>query len=148
MILRARRKICRPKLFVAVAVLAVMFLSASRASAQARADSVAAPLSFANLANPGRLVRDAHGREPQVLWVTPRASGQSKATVSSGRHRSVGRKVVGAAIGAVGGLFAGGFLGAKIEGDRCNCDDPGLVGALIGAPVGAVAGGILGAKFF
>ena len=52
------------------------------------------------------------------------------------------------AIGATGGLFAGGFLGAAIEGDRCNCDDPGLMGALIGAPVGAVTGGILGALFF
>jgi hypothetical protein len=34
-----------------------------------------------------------------------------------------------------------------IEGNDCNCDDPGLKGALIGAPVGAVAGGVLGALF-
>jgi hypothetical protein len=125
-----------------------MFLSASRASAQARTDSLAAPFSFANLVNSGRLVTDAHGREPQVLWATPRVSNQSKAAVSSGRHRSVSRKVLGAAIGAVGGLFAGGFLGAKIEGNSCDCDDPGLMGALIGAPIGAITGGILGAKFF
>jgi len=46
-------------------------------------------------------------------------------------------------IGAVGGFFAGAFLGAAIEGDRCNCDDPGLLGAVIGAPVGAATGGIL-----
>jgi hypothetical protein len=59
----------------------------------------------------------------------------------------VRRKVFGAIAGGVGGFFAGGFLGAAIEGDRCHCDDPGLMGALIGAPVGAAAGSILGYKF-
>ena len=62
-------------------------------------------------------------------------------------ERGVGRKILGAAVGAVGGLYAGGYLGATIEGDRCHCDDPGLMGALIGAPVGAVAGGILGWRY-
>jgi hypothetical protein len=61
--------------------------------------------------------------------------------------RGVGRKILGAAVGATAGFFAGGYLGAAIEGDRCNCDDPGLMGALIGAPVGATAGGILGWHF-
>jgi len=64
-----------------------------------------------------------------------------------GRARSSRRKILGAIVGGVGGFFGGMFLGAAIEGDRCDCDDPGLVGALIGAPVGAVAGGILGYKF-
>jgi hypothetical protein len=67
---------------------------------------------------------------------------------SSGRQRSAGRKTLGAAIGAVGGFFGGGYLGAVIEGDRCHCDDPGLMGFIIGAPVGAVIGGILGFKLF
>jgi hypothetical protein len=74
-----------------------------------------------------------------------RASLQSPAP---SRKKSVGRRVLGGAIGATAGLFAGGYLGAAIEGDRCHCDDPGLTGALIGAPVGAVTGGILGAIFF
>ncbi len=62
------------------------------------------------------------------------------------RERSTRRKVFGAIVGGVGGFFGGMFLGAAIEGDRCNCDDPGLLGALIGAPVGGVAGGVLGYK--
>ena len=69
-------------------------------------------------------------------------------TASQGSRRSVGRKVLGGAIGGVGGFFGGGFLGAAIEGDRCDCDDPGLLGFLIGAPVGAAVGAILGVKFF
>jgi hypothetical protein len=67
---------------------------------------------------------------------------------SSSRKSSVGRKILGAAIGATAGFFAGGYLGAAIDGDCGGCDDPGLKGALIGAPVGAVAGGILGAVVF
>ena len=63
------------------------------------------------------------------------------------RHRGPGRIVAGAAVGAVAGFFAGGYLGAAIDGDCGGCDDPGLKGALIGAPVGAVTGGILGGKF-
>ena len=68
-------------------------------------------------------------------------------TRSGARARSKKRIVAGAIIASVGGFFAGGFLGAHIEGDRCNCDDPGVRGFLIGAPIGAVGGGIVGAKF-
>ena len=72
----------------------------------------------------------------------------SAQTTGSGQtERGVASKVFGAIVGGVGGFFAGGYLGAAIEGDRCHCDDPGLKGALIGAPVGAVAGGILGARY-
>lgn len=67
-------------------------------------------------------------------------------TRSKARARSTKRIVAGAIVGGVGGFFAGGFLGAHIEGDRCNCDDPGVRGFLIGAPIGAVAGAIAGAK--
>ena len=62
-------------------------------------------------------------------------------------ERGPGRKLLGAIVGAAGGFFAGGYLGATIEGDRCHCDDPGLKGAVIGAPIGAVAGGILGWRY-
>ncbi|MGE5837988.1 MAG: hypothetical protein ACM4AI_26175 [Acidobacteriota bacterium] len=68
----------------------------------------------------------------------------SRPAVQSHR-RSITRKIIGAAVGAFGGFFLGGYAGAAIEGDRCGCDDPGLQGFLIGAPIGAVAGGIFGA---
>ncbi len=75
----------------------------------------------------------------------PAVSRQQRPPVS--RERSTRRKVLGGIVGGVAGFFGGMFLGAAIEGDRCNCDDPGLVGALVGAPIGGVAGGILGYKF-
>jgi hypothetical protein len=78
--------------------------------------------------------------------IAPRTSVRQTPGSRAPRRRSVGRAILGGAVGAVGGFFAGGYLGAMLEPD-CNCDDPGLKGALIGAPVGAVVGGILGAKF-
>jgi hypothetical protein len=65
----------------------------------------------------------------------------------SASKRSAMRRILGALAGAAGGFFAGGYIGAAIEGDGCHCDDPGLKGFLIGAPVGAVAGAILGERF-
>jgi hypothetical protein len=76
--------------------------------------------------------------------VTPAAAPR----VAAERRRSPGRIVLGASLGAVGGFFAGGYLGAKIDGDCGGCDDPGFKGFLIGAPIGAIVGGILGGKFF
>jgi hypothetical protein len=52
---------------------------------------------------------------------------RSKVQAQGGRQRSTGRKVAGGIIGGVGGFFGGGYLGAAIEGDRCQCDDPGLM---------------------
>jgi len=78
--------------------------------------------------------------------VTPDRTTKQLSRAGSQNHgRSIARKIVGAALGAFGGFFLGGYTGAAIEGDRCNCDDPGLQGFLIGAPIGAVAGGIFGA---
>jgi hypothetical protein len=73
------------------------------------------------------------------------SAGQTPDRAIQTRRRSTARKIVGAAVGAFGGFFLGGYAGAAIEGNSCNCDDPGFQGFLIGAPVGAVAGGIFGA---
>ena len=70
-----------------------------------------------------------------------------RARVAQRQSPSIGHKIAGAAIGAVGGFFLGGYTGARLEPD-CDCDDPGLQGFLIGAPIGAIVGGVLGAKFF
>jgi hypothetical protein len=99
------------------------------------------------------LPEEARPAQPSSPWLTsaqlPRGGdppGVSRAQDrgSPRAERGVGRKVLGAIVGAAGGFFAGGYLGAAIEGDRCHCDDPGLKGALIGMPIGATAGGILG----
>lgn len=79
-----------------------------------------------------------------VLHREPVPVGQAP---SGSQRRSTWRKVAGGVVGGVGGFFGGGYLGAAIEGDRCNCDDPGLKGFVVGAPIGALIGGILGAKF-
>jgi|ERR671923_1955175 hypothetical protein len=60
------------------------------------------------------------------------------------RSVSVWRKLAFGAIGGFAGFYGGGIIGARIEGNRCRCDDPGLKGALIGAPIGAVVGATLG----
>jgi len=75
------------------------------------------------------------------------AARGAQRTGSARSERGAARKVFGAIVGAAGGFFAGGYLGATIEGDRCHCDDPGLKGAVIGAPIGAVVGAILGSLY-
>ena len=75
------------------------------------------------------------------------ASSQLRQNTSASARRTPARRIFGAIVGATGGFFAGGYIGAWIEGDRCHCDDPGLKGALIGAPIGAVVGGVLGERY-
>ena len=93
------------------------------------------------------------GRTPLILTPDPSvfASGVSRLarvrTSQIPRRRAVGRRILGGALGAVGGYFAGGYIGAKIDG-QCDCDDPGVKGAVIGAPIGAVVGGIIRGKWF
>ena len=94
----------------------------------------------------------ALSRASGLLRVPPsarleRASPVPGRQITATSRRGVGRVILGGAVGAVGGLFAGGYLGAKIEGNRCHCDDSGLQGALIGAPIGTAAGAVLGAKY-
>jgi hypothetical protein len=94
-------------------------------------------------------LRAVKGGTPALRLAIPfdGVSQPSRSNRSRAAARSKKRIIAGAIVGSVGGFFAGGFLGAHIEGDRCNCDDPGVRGFLIGAPIGAVAGGIVAAKF-
>jgi hypothetical protein len=113
--------------------------------------ALAEPLPALDMAQSSELatrqpIRDSIGRIDFDATALTQVTGGT-ARSGSGSKRSVTRKFIGGAIGAAAGFFAGGYIGAAIEGDSCHCDDPGLKGALIGAPVGAVAGGILGALF-
>lgn len=70
-----------------------------------------------------------------------------KASASAPKIRQAGKMGTGERIGwtalaGLGGFFAGGYIGAAIEGDSCQCDDPGLKGALTGMPIGAAAAAI------
>jgi hypothetical protein len=95
---------------------------------------------------------DAAAVERAVKAVRVVGSNKARLTAKETREaprmrapeRSKGMRALFAAIGGAGGFFGGLFLGAAIEGDSCNCDDPGLVGALIGAPIGAAVGAITG----
>jgi hypothetical protein len=75
------------------------------------------------------------GRATQPAGQQP----STRARVKKGLQRAA----AGVAFG-VGGFFLGGILGARLEGNSCVCDDPGLKGFLIGAPIGAVAGAMAG----
>jgi hypothetical protein len=145
-----------------VTVATVLSLGEGLALAQVRTSAATAPPASLDLAYVQPPAETARQRAPRSLQpirdslrtidygplVRQNAKEGLAQSSGSGRKRSVGRRILGGAIGATAGLFAGGYLGTVIEGDSCHCDDPGLKGALIGAPVGMVTGGILGALFF
>jgi hypothetical protein len=153
---------------VAVLVVVSAFLSASSAYAQADGDLHTTPAATdINVDSTGRQFGGIDGgSSTEGAWTRRFSIRRSLATLdysavavahdtpapafrtsSGAQQRSIGRKVASGVIGAVGGFFAGGFLGAQLE-PACHCDDPGLQGFVIGAPIGAVIGGILGFHFF
>ena len=151
--------IAATQLFVFEATASAQVIERLAATQHSSADLTASSGTPLEGGRPGIAEGTLHAYAPRLTHLPPQPIRDSLATldfgryapvraVPSGQKRSVGRRVLGGAIGATGGFFGGGYLGAAIEGDRCNCDDPGLMGALIGAPVGAVIGGILGALFF
>ena len=140
----------RMRLVICTSAVAVVLVGALEAAAQNTSSAVTVAeiqrspsLDLSRWTSPV-----ASDQVPAARWESPqslaRFSGQT--TASSGKRTPM-RIFLGAAVGATAGLFAGGYIGAWIEGDSCNCDDPGLMGALIGAPIGTVAGGILGGFF-
>ena len=81
-------------------------------------------------------------------WVREEpARSEALPTMKRQKRMGTGTRALIIAGSAVGGFFAGGYLGHAIENKfaPCGCDDPGLEGALIGAPSGAIAGGIIAA---
>ena len=72
---------------------------------------------------------------------TEKASASRPLVRQSGKM-GTGQRVAWTALAGLGGFFAGAYIGAAIEGDRCNCDDPGFQGALIGMPIGTAAAAI------
>ena len=80
---------------------------------------------------------------PVVSRIYPQTMSPA-ATSPPKRKRSLGRKILGGVLGGAGGFVGGLYLGAAIEGQSCNCDDPGLRGAIVGAPIGLVLGAIGG----
>lgn len=124
---------------VAASMLLVSMLAPTSALAQERARQPQ-PIRQSAIAHAIK----AETETRQVVKFAPPATMAAQAP-STQRKSSVGKKILGGVIGGTVGLFAGGYLGAAIEGDGCHCDDPGLQGALIGAPVGMVLGAIFGA---
>ena len=66
----------------------------------------------------------------------------SRPVIRQAKKMGTGERIGWTALAGLGGFFAGGYIGAAIEGDSCQCDDPGLKGALIGMPIGAAAAAI------
>jgi hypothetical protein len=66
----------------------------------------------------------------------------SRPVMRQAKKMGTGERIGWTALAGLGGFFAGAYIGAAIEGDRCECDDPGLKGALIGMPIGTAAAAI------
>lgn len=128
---------------------AIVVALPSHGLAQARVDAaIAAPTLQMRGATTGPIVTAARVEiERLIAAPAPRPGLAAQSSPGTGAQRSWPRRLIGGLVGGAGGFFLGGYLGASIEGDSCDCDDPGLKGALIGAPIGAVVGGVLGALF-
>ena len=88
-------------------------------------------------------IRQSLKRHAEAAMVTEAPAMRTMAQAPR-KQSSAWSKLAFGAIGGVAGFFAGGYLGAAIDGDCGGCDDPGLKGALIGAPIGAAVGATLG----
>jgi hypothetical protein len=89
-----------------------------------------------------KLPADLTAEEPQPSW----RAESTRIQTTSARQSSTLAKVIGLAVGGLGGFYAGGMIGYHLAQDR-NADDDGvsgLRGVVIGAPVGAAVGALIG----
>lgn len=123
----------RPSIRMATILTVVLTAAAAGAEEQKSAPLIISP----------RVIQQGIASAQQGVPLAPRQSASPPPRTSSA---NTGRRVLWTAVGAAGGFFAGGYLGAAIENavSPCHCDDPGLKGALIGIPIGAIAGGVAG----
>jgi len=119
-----------------VTFVATVLVFAGTASTQTGAENTRLATPGIRLSTPG--VREALASPRTDHFIVP----QWNTSPTPRLHRTA-RKVVWGALGGIGGFFAGGFIGAKLEPD-CACDDPGLKGFIVGAPIGAALGSIAG----
>ena len=126
-----------------IAATSVVLAGTAPVFAEERAGIRSAPSSNTNALSSAAIAQATRALPATITLRATASQAVGSPPAPTKAKRSVARRVAYISIGAVGGFFAGAFLGAAIEGDRCNCDDPGLLGAVIGAPVGAATGGIL-----
>lgn len=109
------------------------------------AGAAPAPAAAEVEAKPPRLILplDFADEQPRPHW---REERPRKARMAAARQSSTAGKVIGVAVGAVGGFFAGGMAGFYLTQDRDRDDDgvSGLRGVVIGAPIGAAVGALIG----
>jgi len=136
---------------VCVAVVATALLSAGEAQAQERSEPGAGLASAAERPAPERPAtvdfREAlRTFDYSTMAVAPQTAPPASQAKAEPRKRSHGRQTVGVVLGAVGGFFAGAFIGGAIDSQRRSSD--GMAGVLFGAPIGALTFAILGGKYF
>ena len=122
-------------MFRAIALLAALLLWATPLLAQTPTDNAAATdvSAFrASIAN----VRFAPPARPPLTSV-------SRPGRVARERMSIPKRIVLTAVAGFGGLYAGGIIGARIDGECGGCDDPGMKGALIGMPIGAASAAIV-----
>ena len=127
-----------PTIRALAALVASVSLFATTAGAQVIRSDWQPPASALRFSTPG--VREALAAPRSEHFIAQ----QSTPAPSQTRERR-NRKIAGLILGGLGGFFAGGFIGAKVE-PNCGCDDPGLQGFIIGAPIGTILGAIAGYK--
>ena len=129
-------------------VLGMVMLASSAGISPAR-DTTVAPAASAvarwdDASQALRLPRVLVDKPPLPAWrFDPPRNAQATAPAGGS---STAAKIIGAAVGAFGGFYAGGMIGYFTAMDP-NVDDDGvsgLRGVVIGAPLGAVVGALIG----